>query len=319
MAYELTHSETVAENIKRIAGEELQGAILSLENPGNAPEEAIHDVRKRIKKIRAVFRLIRNELSNKVFKQENIRYRNIGHMMSHVRDATVMINTISRLKEIYPKAIPTAAYNKARQTLIQKQAQASRDFFEEKNAIQQVLNALYEARDKGPDFAFKRNSFAVFSINLKEIYERGIQAYNFALINPSIDSYHELRKEVKNLWYHTRILTPLWPGIFQALARELGTLAELLGDDHDLGVLFGEIESGRLPFSRKATAAKMLSLIHEQRSNLQQQVYPTGKRIFAEKPDDFVGRYRLYWNIWRRENNPNSEQSPKPIPSTYLK
>lgn len=316
MAYELTNTESVAENIKRIINEELEGAIYSLENPQNRPEEAIHNVRKRIKKIRAVFRLIRNEISAKLFRQENIRYRNIGHMMSHVRDATVMINTLGRLKGKYRKAIPTTAYNKARQTLIHKQAEASKDFFEEKNAIQQVLDALHDARHNQPNFAFKRDTFAVFSGNLKNIYERGIKAYNFALTNPSIDTYHELRKEVKNLWYHTRILSPLWPGLFQALAQELGSLSELLGDDHDLGVLFEEIESGRLPFSRKATAERMLSMINEQRINLQQQVYPIGKRIFIEKPDDFVGRYRLYWNIWQAENNSQQLSESIPVPST---
>jgi hypothetical protein len=101
--------------------------------------------------------------------------------------------------------------------------------------------------------------------------------------------------------YHTRLLQPVWPGLFEAYEHELGVLAELLGEDHDLGVLADEIESGRLGGGDETGNAQLVALLHEERENLQRQFYPLAQRLFAEKASDFVGRYRLYWRIWRGE------------------
>jgi CHAD domain-containing protein len=311
MAYELSKNEIISENIRRIWTEELSAAIRRLENisAGNEREKDIHEVRKGIKKIRAVLRLVRKSMGAQLFKQENIRYRNLGHMLSHVRDATVMIKTLDKLKTSENKAISTAVYNRARKDLQAKQAEVSRIFFEENNSIADVLAAFKDAQQHQPEIPVAKDSFTVFATNIKQIYTQGKKAYAYARKKPGIESFHELRKEVKNLWYHTRILSPLWPAYLEAYAKELGILAEQLGDDHDLGVLFEEIESGRLAFARKATSAKLLALIEDQRHKLQQQVHPLAKRIFAEDAESYTDRLILYWKIWRKEKEEPQTQS----------
>jgi CHAD domain-containing protein len=184
-----------------------------------------------------------------------------------------------------------------------KQGEVSKVFFEENQSIAKVLIALKEAQQLQPQVSAK-DSFSAFATNINQIYIRGKKAYAYVRKKPGIDSFHELRKEVKNLWYHTRILMPIWPGGLKAYVSELGILSELLGDDHDLGVLFEEIESGRLSFTRKATSNKILLLIEDHRGKLQQQVHPLAKRIFAEEAQDFTGRLKLYWKIWQKETDP---------------
>jgi CHAD domain-containing protein len=301
MGYELNINESVAENIRRIWAEELVSAIERLQNPGNDREKAVHEVRKGVKKIRAVLRLVRRGLGRELFGQENTRYRNIGHMLAHVRDSTVMIKTLDKIKISDSKAIPKAAYTNVRKKLVDKQAEVSRIFFDENKSIEEVLAAFREAQQNQPQVPITKDSFAVFATNIQQIYEQGKKAYVYASKNPSIDSFHELRKEVKNLWYHTRILKPIWPGFLEAYAAELGALSELLGDDHDLGILYEEIEGGRINFSRKATSDRVLHVIESHRQRLQEQVYPLAKRIFAEETEAYTGRLKLYWKIWRRE------------------
>jgi CHAD domain-containing protein len=303
MAYALAKNESIADNIRRIWAEELAAAIRILENPGSNQEKDIHEVRKGIKKIRAVLRLMRKHMDVELFRQENTRYRNIGHKLSHVRDATVMIKTLDKIRTADSKAIPAAAYTNARKKLLAKQADISRLFFEENNSTADVLAAFKEAQQQQPQISLSKDSFGVLATNLQQIYIKGIKAYTYARKKPGIDSFHELRKEVKNLWYHTRILTPIWPGFMEAYASELGLLSELLGDDHDLGVLFEEIESGRLTFSRKATTDRILRAIEDQRNALQQKVHPLAKRVFAEEAQSYTNRLRLYWKIWRKEED----------------
>lgn len=300
MGYELNREETVADNVTRILREELASAIASLEDPGDDKEDTIHSVRKRVKKIRALLRLVRSDLDEETFRRENLRYRNIGNMMSHLRDATVMINTLDKLRETHPDGLPETAFAALRGALVTRQAEVSEAFFAHENRIGEVIAAFREAEQHLPEPS-GRDSFAVFAPNIKGIYRRGVKAFALAISEPTAHNFHELRKEVKNLGYHTRLLQPVWPGLFEAYEHELGTLAELLGEDHDLGVLADEIESGRLGTDDEAGNARLVTLLHEERENLQRQFYPLAQRLFAERASDFVGRYRLYWRIWRGE------------------
>ncbi|MBC7923010.1 MAG: CHAD domain-containing protein [Ferruginibacter sp.] len=303
MGYALVREESVGDAIRRILDEEISASIAALENIDQNQEEAVHAVRKRLKKIRALLRLVRSEIGAESFGRENIRYRDIGHRLSHLRDAAVMVRTLDQLKKAHPKAIPVIFFARTRARLVERQTRVSEAFLLEKDPLRAVTMAFREARQAGLELGIQRDSFAAFTGNLKGIYRRGVKALGTVTRQPSTDHFHELRKEVKNLWYHTRLFTPAWPGFFQAYAQELNALGELLGEDHDLGVLADEIESGRLPFGRKTTVAKVLSLIRKQRENRQQRIHPLARRVLAEKAEDFVGRYRLYWNLWRAEGN----------------
>lgn len=303
MGYEFKREQSIAGNVKRILSEEVTAAIVSLENPGNSKEETIHGVRKRIKKIRALFRLVRSELEEQFFRQENIQYRNLGHKLSQLRDATVMINTFRKLREAHRDKISPKVYATIRKALARKLDQVSGKFFEDQNKIREVADAFRKAPLTVAGLNENHNSFLVFAPNMEGIYRRARKALQTATRQPSIHNFHELRKEVKNLWYHTRLLQPIWPGLFATYGQELGRLGEILGDDHDFGVLAEEIESERLLLRNKQTKQTVLQLLDQQRSNLQEQIYPLANRLFAEKASDFVGRYRLYWNLWQAETN----------------
>ena len=301
MGYVFQQEQSIAQNINRILSEEVKAAIDALENPGESTEETIHGVRKRIKKIRALFRLVRSELNGQDFRRENTYYRLIGHQLSHLRDATVMINTAEKLREAYPDTISPKVFAAIRNALIQQQDQANRDFFEDPDKIKEVADAFRQARLKVAGLPKRRNGFRVIAPNLKGIYRRARKALKVVTQDPSIHHLHELRKEVKTLWYHTRLLQPIWPGLFKAYEQELGRLGELLGEDHDFGVLAQAIESDRIRLPNQQTKETLLQLLDEQRTQLQEQLLPVANRLLAEKAGDFVGRYRLYWKLWQAE------------------
>lgn len=301
MGYSFKRQESTASNVNRILLEQVNAAIDALENSAGSKEEGIHSVRKRIKKIRALFRLVRSEISKKVFRRENSKYQAIGRQLSQLRDATVMINTLEKLRQAHPDAIPVSTFSALKRSLTQRQVQVSHEFFEDGTHMQDVIDALREVSLKVPGLSKTHHRFADIRTNLDRIYRQGRKALRVARREPSIHNFHEFRKEVKTLWYHTRLLEPGWPGLFGAYADEFGRLGELLGDDHDLGVLAGEIDSDRLLLSNKRTKETVLQVLHQQRTTLQEQIYPLANRLFAEKASDFVGRYRLYWRLWQSE------------------
>jgi hypothetical protein len=58
---------------------------------------------------------------------------------------------------------------------------------------------------------------------------------------------HELRKTVKDLWYHLRLLGGDRPPPIETLTKRLRDLGQKLGDDHDLAMLLAARADNPLP------------------------------------------------------------------------
>jgi hypothetical protein len=119
--------------------------------------------------------------------------------------------------------------------------------------------------------------------------------------SPTPETFHEWRKRVKYLWYHTRILRPIWPDVLNGLADALHTLSTYLGNDHDLAEFRQTLlEYPELCKNKKIEGA-LLSLINQRQAELQAAAHPLGGQIYAEKPKAFVKRFSVYWQCWREE------------------
>ena len=80
MAYHLKTGERVPDGIRRTAREELESAANQLEGRAGATrDEAIHEARKSIKKVRGVLRLMRPELGE-TYGAESARLDFIGQV-----------------------------------------------------------------------------------------------------------------------------------------------------------------------------------------------------------------------------------------------
>lgn len=304
MGYKFRQPESVAVNINRIVAEQVNAAIESLENPGEGQEEMIHDVRKRIKKIRALFRLMRSELKHKDFNRRNSLYRTIGHALSPLRDASVLSKTLENLRHTYPHMLSPNQWAPIKKALAQQQNQVLANFFGDETNIRSIILAFKQAPPTAHVFHQHHTGFSILRPNLETAYRQAQKALKVANKEPSSQHYHELRKKVKTIWYHTRLLTPIWPDILKAYSKELKHLGELLGDDHDCCMLTDELKSGRLLLPNNQTKEMMLELLQHKRTKLRQQIHPLAKRLLADKAEDIVDRYHLYWKLWQLEATP---------------
>ena len=96
MAFCLAPNESVESGIKRIVCEQIAKAISEATNTHMDRHEAVHQVRKRCKKIRATLRLVRPQLPD-VYRLENARFRDAARHFSSIRDATVMVDSLDTL------------------------------------------------------------------------------------------------------------------------------------------------------------------------------------------------------------------------------
>ncbi len=117
-------------------------------------------------------------------------------------------------------------------------------------------------------------------------YRRGRKAFDEADVDPTTERLHDWRKRVKDLWYHQRLLCESWPEVLGVQAEEAHRLSELLGDDHDLGVLAERL-------TRDGDDA-ILELVGEARAELLRDARRLGRRVYAETGGAFEARIQAY-------------------------
>lgn len=296
MAYRIKTNETPEAGVKRIALEQLQRARNHLQDRDD-PDAAIHDARKRFKKIRAVARLVRDEIGSDIYHASNTTFRDAGRRLAPARDGQVLIETLDHLREHYRGVLVSDAFAAIRRQLHNRHAAALTAIADE-GTVDQVLAALEPAAEAIREWPITAADFAAFDAGLHRVYKRGRKAMKAAHAAPTAEKLHEWRKRVKYLWYHLRILRPAWPAVLADMADALHDLSNLLGDDHDLAVLHAALCEDDTLRADDATLHALLGLATERRNELQRQAWPLGQRLYAEPPDDFTERIAAYWDAW---------------------
>src|SRR5918999_3919048 len=116
--YRLGEGEAVPEGVARIARGRIDHALDELcGKSDSSPEEAVHEARKDMKKLRALLRLVRGEVGDKTYRRESDAFRDAGRELAGVRDADVMLATLAGLEERDPGQLSAKAAGDLRQAL----------------------------------------------------------------------------------------------------------------------------------------------------------------------------------------------------------
>ncbi len=295
MGYRLVRSESVPQGLKRIAREQLASAADELGKRGSQRAEGIHEARKSIKKVRAVLRLVRPELGN-TYRKENVRLRRIGRTLSEFRDATAIIQILDTLKEKYPSELPQSI----RRRLVSRRAAAER----QRNVagvLQKMAATLRGAESRVESWPLEMDGFAGIAPGLEATYRAGREALERAQEQPRPENYHELRKRVKDHWYHVRLLEELWTDVMQGYEKSLKDLETWLGDDHNLVVLGETIQSAPDLYGTPSDVEALSGLIAKYQKELRDNSMSLGQRIYEEKPRLFIQRMKHLWDAWQAE------------------
>ncbi len=304
MSYRLEPREPLAAGIKRIAREQIDQALEQLTTTPEGPDEAVHDARKRFKKVRAVLRLVRDEVGSDVYKRENVCYRDAGRRLSDVRDSYVMIETVDKVTERYSDDLDGERYAGLREKLVAEHGTLKRQILDHDKALDEVADTIQKARQRVAGWPIENNDFSAVSDGLKRVYKRGYKRLSRAYANPNPENFHEWRKRVKYLWYHTRILKSLWPDLLDELADQTHDLADYLGDNHDLAEFRHLLLDRPNLFESESDMEDLVEAATQWQAELKVAAHQLGERIYVEKPKTFVKRIGNYWQVWRADAVP---------------
>jgi CHAD domain-containing protein len=297
MSYRLQPDESVPDELRRCAREQLDRAIEELSTGiHDDPVDAVHDARKALKKTRSLLRLGRGALDREDRRRENAALRHAGRELSSARDAEVMLEATDDLADRFAGRVPQATFDAIRRHLEAERDPARRRLLES-GLTAQVADELKTVRSRIDGWPVRRTGWKALEPGLRRGYARGRAGLEQARSHPTVEELHEWRKRTKDLWYHMRLLKPLAPGIVGGAAKDAQELSKLLGDDHDLAVLHETLERGAGDLKVEVDA--VLALIDHRRDQLQVEAILLGQRLYAERPKEFVARMHRYWKASR--------------------
>ena len=285
MAFRLTRSETVGAGIPRVLREELMSARASVRDAAAAPaaspvrDAGIHEARKSIKKLRAMMRLLEPRFEQ-LAQDERTVLGEAGRSLSGARDAAAVVEMLDVLTAATTSRTALRSLAALRRRFVGRQG--------EPVDVEPALKTLAEVSARVSDWPTLPDSFWGIGYGLRATYRRGRRALAAVAANPTVDTFHELRKRVKEHWYQVRLLEGAWSAA-EPREKELRELQEYLGREHDLSVL-----------EQSATLVPTLQeVVARARREYRSQAVAMAAVLYAEKSSVHVERVQKLWDEWR--------------------
>jgi CHAD domain-containing protein len=207
----LLDGEPPAVGLRRVIVGQLDLAIELLEEYhggiGERDERTVHEVRKTLKRLRALMRLLRDELGRKRFARENAALRDCARRLARARDAEVMVGTLDAVMRRHPelaaRGAPDGGVHRLRAQLVAERERATAAGREPglRHAAIVDLCAI-RARVLGWELRERpRDPAKLVTPGIARLYGEGRRRLRRAHRRRDVDTMHALRKSVKDLRY----------------------------------------------------------------------------------------------------------------------
>jgi CHAD domain-containing protein len=302
MAYHFKAKESVPEGIRRIVREETESAVGELTNhtaDHRKRDEAIHEARKSIKKIRGALRLVQPELGQ-MYSKENGRLGETGRRLSELRDAGAIMEVFDGLINKYRHQLRPEAARAVRRGLLKNKQETERRLKVD-GVVHQAVAALKTIGKDVEKWPLHTEGFEAIAPGFKNRYRRGKRAMAIAHNDPTPENFHEWRKRVKDHWYHVKLLESAWTEVLQAREAALDDLQNWLGDDHNLIVLGEKLDADPDQYGGEENVRLFAAVMQEYGNELREKSFALGAKIYEQKPKLFVRDMSNLWDAWHNE------------------
>ena len=296
MAYRFKHGETIPQSVKRIAREEISAAIGQLRGRAGAPaDQSVHEVRKSLKKTRALLRLVRPHLGE-FYSDENVRLRDTGQKLSELRDAGALLGVLDNLRK-RPHAAAAQSFTKVRRVLTQQKRDLE-GAVETRRLKPELTSTLRQAQNSIRYWPLEIEGFDAIEAGLEQTFRNGRRAMAKACKTGRREHFHEWRKRVKDHWYQVRLLQKVWGGVMVAYEQSLKDLEDALGEDLNLALLEERVKALASQNGHSVKAPGLDKTINAARKEYRDRALEIGERIYAAKPREFTRQIKRLWKVW---------------------
>lgn len=297
MPYRIRPEKPFTDEVRTVAGGQLAIAIDALEHTPNGLHEAIHEARKKFKRVRALYRLVARD--DKDFRDsENVRLRDTARTLSRVRDAAALIETLGFLKDRCATDEERGAVDHALAILGERRdaiAKAETDLSDKVAAAADQCRKATEALDQLTFDDRPRKTARRLAKSWRKSLTKAQDALKSCHAGADGEVFHELRKAGQTYWMNLSLLREIWPSAMQAKRATAKTLVDLLGHEHDISVLVALIDGEAGLLGDGDQMAHLLGLIIREQQRIRLEALRLADGVFAEKPADEARIIELLW------------------------
>jgi len=292
--YCLRDREKVPDGLKRIVREQLQSAIASLRGPVKDRTEEVHEARKNLKKVRAILRLMEQELGP-AYRIETMQLRLRGRQLSDLRDAAAGVETIDLLRSRVNPPKHDPAFAEIRKVLADRKQQ-----FEEGPATVRIFHmmavALRSVMRRAKDWPLRTEGFAALAPGIKETFRRGRKALQLGRQVPNPENLHALRRRAKELWYQLRLISGISNDVADRYEKEIKKLQDHLGEYQNLEILRRDLAAEPERFGKGSEVDRYLRAAEEFQKELCEKAFSIAHAIYRESPGRFLREIEQSWH-----------------------
>jgi CHAD domain-containing protein len=302
MAFQLNAKESVSDGITRNVRRQIEKALKHLGAKGKPSQrrvsqnEAVHEVRKCFKRVRAALRLVREDLGDDVYREENWCFRDAARPLTEVRDAEVLVEIVDKLTQQFSAAIEPGAIAKIREALLASQQDVTRRVLDEGKAFAAVEEAAARALARLANWRIERADWAALESGIRRVYRKGHRALALAAENSRVENLHEWRKQAMYLWHQLQLLEGAWTDSEKELVERTHQLSTLLGEDHDLAVFRATLAADPLAYGGHRILKDLFAVVDRRRQELERQAFALGREIYKDSPQVFTNRIEAWMN-----------------------
>jgi CHAD domain-containing protein len=292
MAFQFRPGEAIGRGLRRLAKKELRSARRDLRGSSTG-NDAIHEARKRIKKVRAIAALLDADEGSGLQGCRK-RLRRTNRRLSQLRDADAMLETLKMVRSRHPDLLREHAFARLQRRLTSQKEKAL-NAAHGGRVWKKIDRDLRSLRRRAKGWRPTHRGFAALAAGLRSTHRQGRKAKVRAFDRQRAIDFHEWRKSMKALWYELRLLEGCDAGIRNDV-RALHDAETLLGDDHNLVLLCAEVSKDPSLCDRE----ELQRVVERDQADLRERAAARMARIYNQKPRAYVLRIKQAWRNWRR-------------------
>ncbi|HCV70509.1 CHAD domain-containing protein [Agrobacterium tumefaciens] len=299
MPFRIDPNKPFDDEIRRAGLELIEEAITSLRDQPSGRHEAVHDARKRFKRLRALYRLVARAAPD-FSKEENARFRDIARSLAFAREATALVETVEYLETFAASTTQGKALRSIATVLRKRRDHAIEHEAGLDEAIAAAIAGCEEARKRLKAVSLP-DELKVVTRLVKTGWAKQRKRARKALADcheqADVEHFHELRKAGQAYWMHLGLLRRLWPSAMRAKRADTKRLVDILGHEHDLSVLaaFADREPER--FGNGERLALLLDAIIQRQQVLRGDGLELANEVFSESART---ESRIVGLLWRQ-------------------
>jgi CHAD domain-containing protein len=262
----------------------------ALTDPELSAPEAVHEVRKALKRWRALLRLLARPLGEQA-NQMRTEARELMRAVAGARDAQSALDALTDMRKADLPFSPTSIETiRARLTEMRDAAEAKCFTKNMQGRLSRYLDYATLSLERWP---LKAIDFDIVTDGLTSTYRRARQLVPDSWPDAEPEHLHDLRRRVVEHRHQMDLVEPLWPRLGKVWAEETQRLRNQLGSCQDLAVL----TNFTAPHQPLAPWRSRLSPVINARRNAHlKSAARLAGRLFAERPKAFRQRMKALWS-----------------------